>query len=118
VIADYDDAWLALFEDLARPVREAVADLGAELEHIGSTAVPRLAAKPVIDIDVVVRSPDDVPRAIERLRSLAYVHQGDKGIRGPEAFLWPPGAKPHHLYVVVSGSSHTLTSCAEVGGDS
>jgi GrpB-like predicted nucleotidyltransferase (UPF0157 family)/chloramphenicol 3-O-phosphotransferase len=104
VVADYDERWPALFEQIARSVREAVADLGAEVEHIGSTSVAGLAAKPVIDLDVVVRSAEDVPAAIERLRSLGYVYQGDKGIRGREAFLWPPGAEPHHLYVVVAGS--------------
>ena len=104
VVADYDQDWPALFAEIARPVRDAVADLGAEVEHVGSTSVPGLAAKAVIDIDVVLRSLDDVPTAIERLRSLGYVYQGDKGIRGREAFLWPPGARPHHLYVVVAGS--------------
>jgi GrpB-like predicted nucleotidyltransferase (UPF0157 family) len=104
VVADYDDAWPVFFEEIARPVREAVADLGAEVEHVGSTAVPGLAAKPVIDIDVVVHSTEDVPTAVERLRALGYVYQGDKGITGREAFMWPPGARPHHLYVVVASS--------------
>jgi GrpB-like predicted nucleotidyltransferase (UPF0157 family) len=58
----------------------------------------------VIDIDVVVRSAADVPVAIERLRTLGYVYQGDKGIAGREAFMWPPHAPRHHLYVVVAGS--------------
>ena len=104
VIADYDEGWPARFAQVAQPVRDAVADLGAEVEHVGSTSVPGLAAKPVIDVDVVVRSPDDVAAAIQRLRSLGYVYQGDKGVRGREAFLWPPDAEPHHLYVVVAGS--------------
>jgi GrpB-like predicted nucleotidyltransferase (UPF0157 family) len=85
-------------------VREAVAELVSEVEHVGSTAVRGLAANPVIDLDVVVRSADDVPAATERLRALGYVYQGDKGIAGQEAFLWPPDAPPHHLYVVVAGS--------------
>ncbi len=104
VIADYDPAWPELFERLAEPVRAAVAGLGARVEHVGSTSVPGLAAKPVIDIDVVVASAADVPEAIERLRALGYVYQGDKGIPGREAFLWPPGTPQHHLYVVVDGS--------------
>lgn len=104
VIVDYDESWPALFEELVRPVRAAVSGLASEVEHVGSTAVPGLAAKPVIDIDVVVRSPDDVSGAIERLRGLGYVYQGDKGIPGREAFLWPPQSVPHHLYVVVAGS--------------
>lgn len=103
VIADYDPGWPALFAELALPLRAAVADLGAEVEHVGSTAVAGLAAKPIIDMDVVVRSADDVPAAIERLRGLGYVYQGDKGVPGREAFLWPPGARRHHAYVVVSG---------------
>jgi GrpB-like predicted nucleotidyltransferase (UPF0157 family) len=104
VVADYDEEWPVLFEQIARDVRDAVGDLGAHVEHVGSTSVPGLAAKPIVDVDVVVASAADVPAAIERLRSLGYVYQGDKGIRGREAFLWPPGARPHHLYVVVRGS--------------
>ncbi|HEY3764058.1 MAG TPA: GrpB family protein [Gaiellales bacterium] len=105
VISDPDPDWPALFERIASSVRPAVADLPATVEHIGSTSVPGLAAKPVIDVDVVVREADDVAVAIERLRALGYVYQGDKGIPGREAFLWPPGAPRHHLYVVVSGST-------------
>lgn len=104
VVVDYDASWLALFEELARPVRAALAHLGAGVEHVGSTAVPGLAAKPVVDIDVVVPSPADVPAAIEGLRTLGYVHQGDKGIAGREAFLWSPDSVPHHLYVVAADS--------------
>jgi GrpB-like predicted nucleotidyltransferase (UPF0157 family)/chloramphenicol 3-O-phosphotransferase len=105
VVSDYDSAWPELFREIAEPVRGALADLGAEVEHVGSTAVPGLAAKPVIDVDVVVPSATVVPEAIERLRELGYVYQGDKGITGREAFMWPPGSPPHHLYVVVAGSA-------------
>jgi GrpB-like predicted nucleotidyltransferase (UPF0157 family)/predicted kinase len=104
VIKDYDADWPLHFEEIAQPVRDATADLGSTVEHIGSTSVPGLAAKPVIDIDVAVASPNDVPTAIERLRSLGYLYQGDKGIKGREAFMWPSGARPHHLYVVVQGN--------------
>jgi GrpB-like predicted nucleotidyltransferase (UPF0157 family) len=104
VIAEYDPGWPALFERIAEPVRRAVAELEADVEHVGSTAVPGLAAKPVVDIDVVVRAERDVGAAVDRLGSLGYVHQGDQGIVGREAFLWPPGAPRHHLYVVVAGS--------------
>jgi GrpB-like predicted nucleotidyltransferase (UPF0157 family) len=104
VIADPDPGWPALFERLAAPVRAALAGLGARVDHVGSTAVPGLAAKPIVDMDVVVISRDDVPEAIERLRALGYVYQGDKGIAGREAFLPPRGAPEHHLYVVVGGS--------------
>lgn len=104
VISDYDDTWVATFAELAEPVGAVLLDLGARVEHVGSTAVAGLAAKPIIDIDVVVRSGDHVATAIERLRNLGYIYQGDKGIPGREAFLWPSGARRHHLYLVVAGS--------------
>ncbi len=104
VISDYDADWPRQFEEIALPVREAMASLGATIEHIGSTSVPGLAAKPIIDIDVVVRSTGDVQPAIDRLRALGYEYQGDKGIPGRDAFLAPRGSRPHHLYVVVGGT--------------
>ena len=104
VIAEYDPGWPALFERLAGPVRAALAALGARVDHVGSTSVPGLAAKPIVDMDVVVASAADVPEAIERLRGLGYVYQGDKGIAGREAFLWPAGTPEHHLYIVVDGN--------------
>ena len=100
VVTEYDENWPRRFEEHAEPIRA----LGYRVEHVGSTSVPGLAAKPVVDIDVVVNASDEVPAAIEALRSLGYVYQGDKGIAGREAFLWPPGARPHHVYVVVDGS--------------
>jgi GrpB-like predicted nucleotidyltransferase (UPF0157 family) len=104
VVIGYDPRWPALFEQLAGPVRAAVAGLEADVEHVGSTSVPGLPAKPVLDIDVVLRADADVGPAIERLRSVGYVHQGDKGIPGREAFLWPDRAPRHHLYTVVAGN--------------
>lgn len=104
VVSDYDPRWPMLFEQLAEPVRAAVADFGAEVEHVGSTSVPGLSAKRVIDIDVVLGAEADVGQAIQRLCSIGYTHQGDRGIPGREAFECPDGAPPHHLYVVVAGN--------------
>jgi GrpB-like predicted nucleotidyltransferase (UPF0157 family) len=108
VIREYDATWPDRFRKLATPLLAAVADIGGQVEHVGSTSVPGLAAKPIIDIDVIVPTPQTVQPAIERLRELGYTHQGDKGIAGREAFLWPARAEPHHVYVVVADSEpHT-----------
>ncbi|WP_442938325.1 GrpB family protein [Nostoc sp.] len=53
----------------------------------------------MIDMDVVVATAAHIPKVIERLATLGYVYEGDKGIRGREAFLWPPNTPRHHLYV-------------------
>jgi GrpB-like predicted nucleotidyltransferase (UPF0157 family) len=101
VIVDYDPAWPARYEALRAAIAAALGELAAEIVHLGSTAVPGLAAKPVIDLNVLLRSKDDLPAVIERLAGLGYVHEGDLGIVGREAFATPPGygAHDHHLYV-------------------
>ena len=112
VVVDHDPEWPRQFERLRDRVARALGPLAERIEHVGSTAVPGLAAKPVIDLDVVVRSPADVGPAIERLATLGYRHQGDLGIAGREAFLWPPGEPRHHVYVCPATSealrSHLL----------
>jgi GrpB-like predicted nucleotidyltransferase (UPF0157 family) len=74
------------------------------IEHVGSTAVPGLAAKPIIDLDVVIADRSDLPMVIERLRPLGYLHEGDLGVPGREAFTTPVGAPAHHLYVCAIGT--------------
>jgi GrpB-like predicted nucleotidyltransferase (UPF0157 family) len=98
-IVDYDPQWPDLFEELRAPVVAALGDLAVIVEHVGSTAVPGLAAKPIIDMDVVVPAVSDIPEAIRRLATLGYVHRGDLGIAGREAFISPAGTPRHHLYV-------------------
>lgn len=99
-IVDYDPSWPAQFAEIARRVRAACADgPPITIEHVGSTSIPGLAAKPVIDLNVVVSARGDVPNAIARLAELGYVHEGDKGVPGREAFLWSPGTRRHHLYL-------------------
>jgi len=98
-VVDYDPSWPATFETLRAPVAGALEDLVAAIEHIGSTAVPGLAAKPIIDIDVLLKSAAGLPLAIGRLASLGYIHRGDLGVAGREAFATPPGLPAHHLYV-------------------
>ena len=58
VVVDYDPAWPAEFELLRARTAAAVGDAAVAIEHVGSTAVPGLAAKPVIDLVVVVEPPD------------------------------------------------------------
>jgi GrpB-like predicted nucleotidyltransferase (UPF0157 family) len=99
VVVDYDPAWPEHFATLRDRAATALGDLSAAIEHVGSTSVPGLAAKPVIDLDILLRDPADLPEAIERLAALGYVHQGDLGIAGREAFNQPPGDIRHHLYV-------------------
>lgn len=102
-VVAYDGRWPELFEGVRAAIAPAVAELGAVVEHVGSTSVVGLAAKPIIDVDVVVRTASDVASAIAVLEGLGYRHRGDQGVPRREAFEAPPGVE-HHLYVVVAGS--------------
>jgi GrpB-like predicted nucleotidyltransferase (UPF0157 family) len=107
VVSDYDPRWPERFEELRQRLAPHVADLAVSIEHVGSTAVPRCAAKPIIDLDIVV--PEEVmPELISRLARQGYRHEGDLGIRGREAFQAPPASPGHHLYTVVAGSKPHL----------
>lgn len=104
-VVDYDPRWPLWFAEIRARVTPYLADLPHRIEHVGSTAVPGLAAKPIIDLDIVVPAADLVPVAIERLAAAGYRHQGDQGIPGREAFALPAAAVHyHHLYVVVEGN--------------
>ncbi|MFD0297221.1 GrpB family protein [Streptomyces sp. NPDC127118] len=104
VVGDYDPRWPERFEDLRERLAPHVADLAVSIEHVGSTAVPGCAAKPIIDLDIVVAEDATMPALIFRLTERGYRHEGDLGIPGREAFQAPPAAPEHHLYSVVAGS--------------
>jgi GrpB-like predicted nucleotidyltransferase (UPF0157 family) len=99
VVVDYDPVWPEVFERLRLDVWPVVSDVALTIEHVGSTAVPGLAAKPIIDMSVVVPTEANIVTAIERLASLGYIHRGNLGVEGREAFASPDGLPAHHLYV-------------------
>jgi GrpB-like predicted nucleotidyltransferase (UPF0157 family) len=72
-LADYDPAWPALFEREARRIRGALGDRGLLVEHAGSTSVPGLAAKPIIDIVLAVADSSDEASYVPQLEAAGYV---------------------------------------------
>jgi GrpB-like predicted nucleotidyltransferase (UPF0157 family) len=99
LLVDYDPAWPEEFARLRDRAQLAMRDLAVSIEHVGSTAVPGLVAKPVIDLVVVIATDEDLPEAIRRLEAIGYRARGELGVPGREAFSWPEGEKRHHLYV-------------------
>jgi GrpB-like predicted nucleotidyltransferase (UPF0157 family) len=104
IIQDYDPLWPQQFQTLRSRIAAILDGLVTAIEHVGSTSVPGLAAKPIIDIDVLLKSSVKLPLVITRLSSLGYEHRGDLGIAGRESFRAPPGDLRHHLYVCPSAS--------------
>jgi GrpB-like predicted nucleotidyltransferase (UPF0157 family) len=72
VISEYDDHWPEIFQRHAKVIGEALGDVAVRIEHIGSTSVPGLAAKPIIDILVVVPDPRDEPSYLPTLVGAGY----------------------------------------------
>ena len=88
-VVDWSPRWAEEFNEVCAVLRATLHDVpSAKVEHVGSTSVPGLAAKPILDIDVVVDA-HDVPSAIAALVSIGYVHRGDLGVAGREAFHAP-----------------------------
>lgn len=98
-VIDYDPAWPMVYEELRANIWAVVGEFASRIEHIGSTSIPGLAAKPIIDMSVVVTEPGDVEKAIKALAKLGYAHQGNLGVEGREAFSCPESLPKHHLYV-------------------
>lgn len=108
-VEDYNDEWELLFEELKTIYLCQLKKLALAIEHVGSTSVPGLAAKPILDIDIVIDSMTLLPQVIEKLTELGYYHRGNLGIEGREAFGRPNQYVPytdvkrikmeHHLYV-------------------
>ena len=99
VIVEYDPAWPGEFVRLRDRAQAALGDVAIAIEHVGSTAVPGLPAKNLIDVVAVIESNDDLREAISRLEAIGYETRGSLGVEGREAFWWPEGEKRHHLYV-------------------
>lgn len=89
VIVPYDPQWETEFEKLKAMIQSYIGEYLEKTEHVGSTSIPGLAAKPIIDLDAVLRDKKDLPKVIERLKEHGYIHQGDLGLPGREAFFRP-----------------------------
>jgi GrpB-like predicted nucleotidyltransferase (UPF0157 family) len=112
VVIDYDPEWPARFEALRDRVWPSLEDVALRIEHVGSTSVPGLAAKPIIDMTIVVARKSDTAITIERLASLGYRHQGTLGIEDREAFEHPADLPRHNLYVCPEGTIGVVNQVA------
>ena len=106
VVLPYDKEWKNAFEQIKKEIENALGDLIVATLHVGSTAVEGMSAKPCIDIDVVIRDYSVFDDVVQRLNAIGYIHEGDLGIKGREAFKYSdkPHLMNHHLYVCAEDS--------------
>ena len=106
VVVPYDSNWKQQFESIRAEIQDALGELALSIEHVGSTSVEGLSAKPIIDIDVVIEDESKLQAVVERLAGIGYEHEGNLGIVGREAFGYTgkEHLQNHHLYVCTKDS--------------
>lgn len=107
VLVPYDEAWPQAFASEAARLRSALPDMFVDLQHVGSTSVPGLLAKPVIDMLAVVRSVEALDEWRDTFESLGYEVMGEFGIPGRRYFRKddPSGKRTHQVHAFSESSS-------------
>jgi GrpB-like predicted nucleotidyltransferase (UPF0157 family) len=103
-ISDYQEDWKIRFIEIRKDLLSALSRITNKVEHVGSTSVEGLCAKPIIDIDVIIKRESDFEPVRSTLSKIGYVYEGDLGIHGREAFRCSPDAIKHNLYVCLEGT--------------
>ena len=100
-VVPYDEAWKNAFEEIKTEIEAEIGDLIIGIEHVGSTSVEGMSAKPCIDIDVVIEDYLAFAEVVDGLQAIGYIHEGDLGIKDREAFKYSgkEHLQMHHLYV-------------------
>ena len=106
-IIPHQGDWRDAFEAERAKIIASATGLIADLQHVGSTAVPDLDAKPIIDMALAVTSSEVMPQLLQQLASIGWIDRGDKGDFGGHLFVKEsaPRFRTHHLHVVPIRSS-------------
>lgn len=101
IVLPYNKEWKSDFEKIKNELKAVIGDLIVGIEHVGSTSVEGLSAKPCIDIDVIIKDYSVFGAVVDRLNTIGYIHEGNLGIQDREAFKYTekPHLQEHHLYV-------------------
>ena len=113
IVVPYNDQWPIKFEKIKTEVFATLGKLAVSIEHVRSTSVEGLWAKPIIDIDVIISDNEFLPQVIDKLENIGYQYEGNLGIEGREAFRYDnkPGFMLHHLYACPEFKRTQAASC-------
>lgn len=108
LVVDYDPTWPLKFRQEAQKIRAILKDNCAAIYHIGSTSVPGLAAKPVIDIMPVVYSLEKVDLVAEEFRQIGYEYMGEWGIPGRRYLRKGGDHRTHHVHIFAQSDTENI----------
>ncbi|GAB6425233.1 GrpB family protein [Bacillus luti] len=108
-IEEYSTKWESEFNKLQTFINDVMEDSILSIEHVGSTSIKGLAAKPILDIDIVIEDYEIFPEVVKKLEKIGYYHQAKWSFKGREAFGRKDASVPwseentvwmeQHLYV-------------------
>lgn len=111
LIKKYTSNWIKEFELIKNEIHKVIQPPTCTIEHVGSTAVPNLDAKPIIDIDIIYHNNNDLLTIKQGLQQLGYYHNGNQGIEHREVFKRSGlfrnnilDSITHHLYVCLANT--------------
>lgn len=114
LIEPHTEAWAIEFSHLKEVLQEILNSFDIIIEHVGSTSIPGLCAKPILDIDIILEYKPQLTQIAKRLENAGYINKGEQGIEGRFAFRQAKETTPttsskkkwqeHHLYVCYSDS--------------
>ena len=106
-VLPHNPQWKKAFRDIENEIKTALGGLIIGIEHVGSTSVEGIFAKPCIDIDIVIEDYNIFNEVVKKLEEIGYIYEGDLGIKGREAFDYndKPHLMKHHLYVCPKNSA-------------
>ncbi len=114
LLEDHNPIWQVQFELEAARIQSALGEIATTVHHIGSTSIPFILAKPIIDILVEVQSLAKLDAASAKMGQLGYEIMGEFGIEGRRYFrkFDASGTRTHHVHAFVKGSEHVLRHLA------
>jgi len=102
-VVPYNPLWVSLFQAEQGRLRQALGSYARDIQHIGSTSVPGLAAKPILDIGIAVTAESDVATCIPLLTDLGYIYRGDRGLSEGHFFdLGSDEQRTHYLHMLLT----------------
>lgn len=108
VVTQYNNAWDRMFVEEAAGIRAVLADELVEIHHIGSTSVPGLKAKPIIDIMPVVKNIERIDSYNEQMTALGYECMGELGMKGRRYFRKGGDNRTHQVHIFQEGNQEDI----------
>ena len=110
IVVPYNDQWPREFLQVGESIRAVLGPLALRIDHIGSTAIPGIAAKPVIDVQVSLKDFEDIGTIVLAMRSIGFSFRADNPDRTQRYFREMPGNKRTHIHMRRSGSFQEVFS--------